>query len=97
MTAEEKSIVMQSLFSIQVLNTSAMEADDPSGFLVAMDAQIESLAGTIDGFKEGAEDSKACTHPPKYRRSRSTLGGPEKWVCELCGYEYNEKEQNPHD
>lgn len=51
-------------------------------------AQVDTIIAMIEEL-ESNEDQK-CLHPKEQRINLTTMGGPEKWVCKICGYEYEE-------
>lgn len=58
--------------------------------MYSMRLQIEGLISLLEEDQEEEE----CKHPPQFRRNYTTMGGPEHWVCELCGYEYKEEKKD---
>jgi len=63
--------------------------------LLAMRSQIDSMLAYLaeEDMKEMEKKPPVCNHPPTKRKSYSTMGGPEEWVCLECGFHYNENEQ----
>lgn len=50
-------------------------------------AHMETIVYMIEELEKEEEQ---CPHPKKFRRNYTTMGGPEHWVCELCGFEYKQ-------
>lgn len=54
--------------------------------LIAMRGQIDAaIYVLVDAEEEDVEQPK-CQHPPDKRRNLTVMGGPERWVCNVCGY-----------
>ena len=51
--------------------------------------QLLSVRAAIDAALSIIQEDE-CHHPPESRRVMTVMGGPERWVCEVCGYEYEE-------
>lgn len=60
-----------------------MTRDGMISLLFSMRAQIDTLLAEL-----GADQANDCPHPKNERKSLSVMGGPEHWVCQLCGHEY---------
>lgn len=58
--------------------------------LAVLDAQIQSVFFSLD--EEQVEANYECDHPDDRRLNLTTMGGPERWECKDCGFEYNEGE-----
>ena len=43
--------------------------------------------------EEEHELAQRCAHPEGSRFNITTMGGPEKWYCRDCGFEYIEVEE----
>lgn len=56
--------------------------------LYVMRAQLDTILIMVEEL-EGQND-EGCKHPDKSRINFTTMGGPEKWQCKLCGFEYIE-------
>lgn len=55
-------------------------------------AQLETILFMIEELEK--EEEEKCIHPKEFRKNYTTMGGPEEWVCGLCGYHYqNNKEE----
>lgn len=52
--------------------------------------QLESLTQMIEELEEKEAEAKApkCEHQVK--ENLTVMGGPDHWICKLCGYEYIE-------
>lgn len=37
---------------------------------------------------EALEPQNSCIHPEDARLNLTVMGGPEKWICRSCGFEY---------
>lgn len=48
-----------------------------------------SLSLVEEMEKENQEEEEKCKHQNKI--NLTTMGGPEKWTCRDCGYEYVEE------
>lgn len=64
----------------------------------ALAKQLISLRAAIDaallllGFDQGEKDYQLqCDHPKRDRKVLTTMGGPEHWICQNCGFEYKEE------
>jgi predicted Zn-ribbon and HTH transcriptional regulator len=63
--------------------------------LSVLDAQIESVLFSLDDSEE--EVTEGCDHPKDSLINLTTMGGPERWECKECGFEYNEAEMEVED
>jgi rubrerythrin len=59
--------------------------------LMAMRAQVDAMMTLL--AEELEQEDSACPHPNNKRKSLSTLGGAEHWLCTECGYEFREDDQ----
>lgn len=62
------------------MNQDALQAQ-----LFAIRAQVDALLLQLDQPSE----PKECPHPPQARRNLSVMGGPERWHCQVCGFDYD--------
>lgn len=68
--------------------------------LFAIRSQLNSLMGNVETLllliDTENEDLKneECPHPKEFRKNLNTMGSGlnEHWVCELCGFEFIDKE-----
>lgn len=51
--------------------------------LVSLRAQIDAMLTLITD-----EQESNCDHPRNKRLSLTTMGGPERWICKQCDYEF---------
>lgn len=61
----------------------------------ALQNQLLSIRTSIDAvlFLIQEEEDQGCKHPAEYRKNLTTMGGPEKWICTLCGFEFEEGDE----
>lgn len=64
------------------MNVEAVQAQ-----LFAIRAQVDALLMQLSDEAEPA--AKECPHPPQARRDYSVMGGPERWHCQQCGFDYD--------
>ena len=62
-----------------------MNAAGIQASLYALRAQVDALITLVDGEMPAQENE--CPHPYPQRRDLSVIGGPERWLCQLCGHE----------
>lgn len=54
----------------------------------AIDLAISILA------EEAPEAEEGCTHPEDARLNLTVMGGPERWYCRNCGFNYIQGKEN---
>jgi hypothetical protein len=55
----------------------------------AVEASLILLNDELFNDEEDSNGKSTCSH--KDRKSFTTLGGKEHWICRDCGYEYKEE------
>jgi transposase-like protein len=66
--------------------------------LLAARAQIDATLAVLGVRVDTGEDvAPTCTHPPEKRQHETVMGGPERWTCVACGYQYDESKESPGD
>lgn len=64
------------------MNVEAVQAQ-----LFAIRAQVDALLMQL--ADDQPPEAKECPHPPQSRRDYSVMGSPERWHCQVCGFDYD--------
>lgn len=49
-------------------------------------ATLEAIRAQVDALLTVMDQPEECEHPASARKNYTTMGGPERWQCTICGY-----------